>query len=471
MEYGRRGIDGQALVIGAAGTLVALAWSGRPSYWFDEAATVSAASRSLPQLWGLLHHLDAVHGLYYLLMHGWMTLFGTSEMATRSFSALGLGVACAGTAALGRLLDGPGLGLAAGVVSVLLPGLAWSGLEARQYSWSAALAVLATLLLVRADRSGRAADSGWYAMAVTLGAYVFLVSLLLLAAHLVTLVLVRRPLRAWAAAAGLAVVLSFPILYVGSTQRDRQLSWLSMDAMPMLRRLVVRLYFLGLNTPPPTPARVGALVLLALAVGLALTALVRARHDPGVRFTVALAVPWAVVPPVAVVGATLLGSPLYQERYLTFCAPGLAMLIGAGLVGLRRHGRLLVAVCVVGVLAVLPIVATQRAVDAKREENYRGLADFLGPRGQDVQRVILGGAGGLGVLMVYPDRTGGAPVANMLATPGASGSLWGRVGRRPRRGTCRRTVAWAWSTAWGSLPRHDRGCAGSTGTGVVGRAR
>ena len=429
MEHRRQGVDSQALVIGMAGTMAALAWSGRPSYWFDEAATVSAASRPLPQLWRLLHHVDAVHGLYYLLMHGWVTLFGSSEVATRSFSALGLGVACAGTAALGRLLDGPGLGLAAGIVSVLLPGLSWSGLEARQYSWSAASAVLATLLLVRADRSGRRADWGWYAVVVAVGAYLFLLSLLLLAAHLVTLLLVRRPLRGWLAAAGLAVALSLPVLYVGSMQRDRQLSWLSMEWLPMLERAVVRLYFLGLNSPPPTPARAGALVLLSLAVALAVTVLVRARHDPGVRSTVALAIPWATVPPAVVVGATLLGVPLYEERYLTFCAPGLAILLGAGLVGLRRHVGLLVAVCVVGVLATLPVSAAQRAVDAKREENYRGLADFLGPGGQDVQAVALGASDGLGVLLVYPDRTGRVPVANLLAAPGPSGSLWGRVGR------------------------------------------
>ncbi|HEY2447746.1 MAG TPA: hypothetical protein VGI49_02825, partial [Mycobacterium sp.] len=56
-----------ALLAAVVGNVAA----SRPSLWFDESATISAsASRSLPELWRLLGHIDAVHGLFYLLMHG-----------------------------------------------------------------------------------------------------------------------------------------------------------------------------------------------------------------------------------------------------------------------------------------------------------------------------------------------------------------------------------------------------------------
>lgn len=46
-------------------TAVSAAWACRPSLWFDEGATISAAaSRTLPELWRLLGHIDAVHGAY-----------------------------------------------------------------------------------------------------------------------------------------------------------------------------------------------------------------------------------------------------------------------------------------------------------------------------------------------------------------------------------------------------------------------
>ena len=58
---------------------VSAAGAARPSLWFDEAATISASTRSVPELWRLLHNIDAVHGLYYLVMHGWFAIFPATE--------------------------------------------------------------------------------------------------------------------------------------------------------------------------------------------------------------------------------------------------------------------------------------------------------------------------------------------------------------------------------------------------------
>ncbi|MGH9208368.1 MAG: glycosyltransferase family 39 protein, partial [Acidimicrobiales bacterium] len=68
------------LVVALLTAVISVAAAGRPSLWFDEGATISAsASRSLPELWRLLRHIDAVHGLYYLLMHGWFAIFPPTE--------------------------------------------------------------------------------------------------------------------------------------------------------------------------------------------------------------------------------------------------------------------------------------------------------------------------------------------------------------------------------------------------------
>ncbi|HTI34465.1 MAG TPA: hypothetical protein VL422_12355, partial [Miltoncostaea sp.] len=49
------------------------------SMWRDEAVTYDMARRSLPDLWATLGHADAVHGLYYLLMHGLFALSGGAD--------------------------------------------------------------------------------------------------------------------------------------------------------------------------------------------------------------------------------------------------------------------------------------------------------------------------------------------------------------------------------------------------------
>lgn len=75
---------GWALAIPPAATLAVMLWGiTAPSYWRDEAATLSAVSRSLPQLLRLLGHADAVHGLHYLLPWPVTTLAGTGELVTR----------------------------------------------------------------------------------------------------------------------------------------------------------------------------------------------------------------------------------------------------------------------------------------------------------------------------------------------------------------------------------------------------
>ncbi|MGW1592971.1 glycosyltransferase family 39 protein, partial [Streptomyces sp. NPDC002343] len=41
----------------------------RDGMWRDEAVSFQVGRRTVPQIWRLLHDVDAVHGLYYLLLH------------------------------------------------------------------------------------------------------------------------------------------------------------------------------------------------------------------------------------------------------------------------------------------------------------------------------------------------------------------------------------------------------------------
>lgn len=89
------------LAIAVLAAVISGAWASRPSLWFDEGATISAsASRTLPELWSLLGHIDAVHGLYYLLMHGWFAIFPPTELWSRLPSCLAIGAAAAGVVVL-----------------------------------------------------------------------------------------------------------------------------------------------------------------------------------------------------------------------------------------------------------------------------------------------------------------------------------------------------------------------------------
>ena len=83
---------------------VALYQIQRPSLWRDEGATLAAVHRSLPQLLRMLGHTDVVHGAYYVLMWFETRAVGTSALALRFPSAVGMAVAAGFVAVLGRRL-------------------------------------------------------------------------------------------------------------------------------------------------------------------------------------------------------------------------------------------------------------------------------------------------------------------------------------------------------------------------------
>jgi mannosyltransferase len=56
-------------------------------YWMDEALTVGISSHPLAAIPGILRH-DGSPPLFYVLLHGWMTLFGAGEPATHALSLL-----------------------------------------------------------------------------------------------------------------------------------------------------------------------------------------------------------------------------------------------------------------------------------------------------------------------------------------------------------------------------------------------
>ncbi|MCZ7477408.1 MULTISPECIES: glycosyltransferase family 39 protein [unclassified Micromonospora] len=177
------------VVPGLLTLVVTLAGIGHAQPWRDELATWSAASRPLPDLARMTRTIDAATGPYYLLMHGWTALAGTSPTALRLPSALAMAVAAALTARLGAMLVGRRAGLLAGLLFAVLPVTSRYGQEARPYALATLLAVLATLLLVEAlRRPGRWRWAGYAAAVAALG-LLHLIALTLLAAHAVVVLL------------------------------------------------------------------------------------------------------------------------------------------------------------------------------------------------------------------------------------------------------------------------------------------
>lgn len=134
---------------------------GRP-LWYDEAFSLLFSERSPGAM--IAGTLTPVNGaaaeehplLYYLILHGWMALWGYAPGAARLLSALLGAATVAANYLLGRRLMGRHAGLAAAAITALAPFHVYYSQEARMYALLGLAAVATAFFLVRAW-----SDGGW----------------------------------------------------------------------------------------------------------------------------------------------------------------------------------------------------------------------------------------------------------------------------------------------------------------------
>lgn len=338
---------GWPVLLGVLGTAVAAAGSWIPSLWGDEVATLLSAERPLPSLAVELAHVDAVHGAWYLVMHVWIRLFGTSAFSLRFPSALAAGAAVAAVTWVARRWASPTAGIVAGILCAVVPRLTWDGEEARSYAASAALAAWLALALLEALARGGRSRGWWVAYGVLLaaGVTVFVYLALLVAAHALALVLVarrRRVLVPWAIASGSALAACLPLLVLAWTQRE-QVAYLATRHEVTPQTVLVTAWF------GQTPFAVVGWVLVVAGLGVTAVRLAR-RAAPRPRALVVAAC-WLLVPSTLLIGASpLVGG--FTARYLAFCAPATALLAAAALDLLARGRRRVLALATAAVVAL-----------------------------------------------------------------------------------------------------------------------
>jgi mannosyltransferase len=372
---------------------------GGPSLWRDEGYTINSAQRSIGQIMALIYRQDAVHGLYYLLMHVVMGAFGASAVAIRLPSLLAMSVTAAVTAAVGaRLarasaLPAPSVtGIAAGLLVVALPLTTYYVEDARPYGLVSMFALISTYALVRG-----ATERSWswwsvYAAAITLTVALDVFALLLVAAQGLSLVFARMRAPGRALGYGPGGALGYgPGRALGSERADQQggdderpgpavadagqgaraavagavpdtglaarpvAAWLTATcAALILLAPVIYLAYRQADTlswikPPRRATVIGLLKDLAgsgeLIPLVAVLALCGVVTDRGLRrrggLTLAVvALPWLVLPPLLLLTVSVL-HPVYTERYVLFSFPALALLAAAGLSRLADLAALL----------------------------------------------------------------------------------------------------------------------------------
>jgi mannosyltransferase len=356
-------------IVAVFAVVVSAAGAARPSLWFDEAATISASTRSVPELWRLIHNIDAVHGLYYLAMHGWFSIVPETEFWSRLSSCLAVGIAAAGVVVVGKQFSTRTVAVCAGVGFAILPRITWAGIEARSYALTAAAAVWLTVLVIAAARRNAAAVWPLYGLVLVVSTLlnVFVVLMVLVHAVVVPVVAKKRAAVAWWAATSAVALLAVAPFLVFCRTQIAQVRWISPVGPGTVVEIVQEQYF---------DHSVAFALLVAVTFAAAMA--VRRTWDNANRQLAWIALAWIGLPTAVLVLYSVVAQPIYYPRYLCYTSPAMALLIAVCIVALFRTRERVTAVVAAFALAATPnYLLEQRGPYAKEGMDFSQVADVI----------------------------------------------------------------------------------------------
>jgi mannosyltransferase len=404
----------------------------------DEIVTRYASRLSLGQLAHLLEHTDIYHGFYYVVMHPWVAVFGDTPSAIRVPSVIAMAIATGLMAHIARRLSGSTwTGVFAGLVMALTPEISFYAQTAREYATIVAVVLCATLALVRAleaEAAGQGDRWRWvlYGALITLSGYLNELTLVVLAAHLVTVAVARpgrQAVRHWFIAGAVGAILVLPVV-AGSIHQDSAASWITRPHLHDLE-ILFHDYF-------------GSVTWVAVCLFICAVAAVLPDGRPPWwrRAEISLpsvGAPLLVVPAGLLIVESVVGHPLYVDRYVLYGETGAAILAGAGLYRIgswladRAGGRVdrRAVLAVTGVVACLAVLVFQLTPQHRartpltREFDYGDPAFYIGAHARPGDGVLFFNSFFRKAELGYPHQFRDTTDFAMGVTPQKSGTLNG----------------------------------------------
>jgi mannosyltransferase len=350
----RRTLATLAAII-AIGAVIRLTALGRQSFWLDEAFSVTLARAPWGAFVYQLRTTEANMGVYHLLLRPWESV-GTDESHIRLLSVLAGIATIPVTAAVARRLFGRAVALTAAAVIALDPLDIWASQEARGYALVILLVTCSTWAFVRAvggdpdaEATGVVSRGPWadqsgawwtlYVVASALAVYTHLYATFVLFAQWLSLAVRPRSIR-WrpllASGIALAVLLAPMMLFVVSGPHGN-IDWIR-----------------GVLTQ--RPSAIWQLIQSTLGIGGAIAAfgyvvacgvvtwtgarMTRRAATPQSRWAALLPVAWLVTPVAIPLAVSVTLKPVLDPRYITICAPAVAILTAAAIAQSRGPWRM-----------------------------------------------------------------------------------------------------------------------------------
>ncbi|AUF99604.1 hypothetical protein CXQ81_03035 [Pseudomonas sp. 09C 129] len=397
--------------------------------WGDEGSSLLLSRYGLSELW--VHAAHDVHPpLYFMLLRGWIALFGDGIFAIRSFSAWP-GIVCVGLGVwLVAQIASRRAAILAGFLLALLPTAVRYSQEVRMYALLGVWLLGATLALVYWLRQPRRQRYlVYYTLLMSAAFYTHYFTALCVLAHWAYLLLLRLQATPASRAinqpgwwlANLAIVMLFApwlpglvdlLQHIDQLKASGDVGWEPSVEFFSLPSMVWQLLTQD-DGESRSPLLFAGLPLLVLSV----VAMLAWRDRTPWRWSWLLAI-YSVLPLLLVFAVSFV-TPVFIERYLTAYALGLPLLFAMAIDRLLEHAQVharALALAVLLLFAGAEGVGLNNNATVDSNDQISVLVDYVNQRYVAGDRIVTSDL--LWYLSyVYYNRTGAQPLLYTPPTP------------------------------------------------------
>jgi uncharacterized membrane protein len=367
---------------------------GKDSLWYDEVLSANYSLGGLAAIFRASNLSDPYNlypPLYHVILHFWILLFGHSDPALRSLSALFGTISVLLVYKVGTELFNRKTGLVAGLLLAISPFAIFYSQEVRPYSLLMLLTLASFLFFIRILRPDRQhrADLLGYCIANVLLVYTHAYGLFALGSEVLYFLIFRKryePSRRpfWIAQAVTALAASpwiyslIRVVIKGKVAQSLGHSAAADPTTQVVNALLGDIWGFSASHV--------ALLFLPLSLGLFLAGFFRLQKQ-GVKTlagkpSTALLLVWIFVPLIGVVTISLVSHSFLWSKYMIGIVPAIYLIIARGMANISDAARAIVAKVnmnyILLALVVLPcLLEVSNMYTTPRREQWREIADLI----------------------------------------------------------------------------------------------
>jgi len=411
------------------------------SLWADEGNSAALALRSLSTITRDASH-DIHPPLYYYLLHFWVGLFGNTELALRSLSALAGTALVLATYLLGRDLFSRRTASIAALLAASSSFQIYYSQETRMYILVSLWAALAVLFFVKAlrtwvqtgrDRSRLLLFPGLYVCFTTAALhthyFAFTVPLVTNLSYALAMIVYPplrrlRTLAVWVGAQLTIVALYLPWLNLAGGQLTTWPAVSESFSLSFLVQELLRIFSLGLSVDQGTTPVVLAFGLLLLVGALPFVFWAPGQNRPGLphllsrpRLAALAFTLLYLCLPILTMYVLSLSRPAYDPKFLLLVTPAFYLLLARGVgaewladeagappglqVATIIRYALTAALLLSVIAASVPALKNYYFDERYARDDYRGMISYITAAGREGDAIILNAPGQMDIFSYY----------------------------------------------------------------------